>query len=890
MISGQYRKNRELLDEDQIPLRFILTENEKFAKDKQAVKRIFRHYESIGEFQTFDKFKEVKKLYNLAYGRINREDYVEVDEDFSNATGIEKSEDFGLQFFPIIPTIHKGILGAYDKMYSEYTAQAVNPEATNDLIRQLDSSLRNALIQNLEEMFEDSAQGLPIDEIEQRRKLMQQSEEMKEYQRISYRTTLEEWAQHRMNIEDQMFSMKDVERNILEQLIVTEDPTVHIEYDGTRYRPEVIPEKDTFHLRAPHSKDYSNSLMFGWFEYCTFSDVLNKYGGKLTTDEVEQIGAWSQTWQGETFVVDGMLPRYNKYDDIRESAHNLKVVDSVVKRHQRHNMMAAMGIAGDYVRVSTIYFYIPRKFGQLTVKNAGDPPLTELVDETFKVTLPSVYETGKKKTAETLISGEHVDWFYRPELWRGKKVSSWGFNPSGGASYKDSEIWIELDRFEIQYEDPYEENGLFIPVHGGPITNQFSDSASLVKIAAPWQIQFNWLHNRNRQLLSTEIGKFYAADTRALSPESMEGTWAEGGIATAAALARDTHIMPMGGLTADGRPQMAGTGPTGQTVDLTNTKDVLEKFNLASLIEAACYRSVGLTPEFLLGDMSPHQSARSAALGQQRTITQLQNLFTRVNQIMTKVRTTMLYAAQFIAMKKPNVEMAYNTSDGARMMFRTSTESFPLHRLGVFVKSNAADISIVESIKQYVAQNNTMGANSYEMATLMSFKSLPELFTKLQDIQLRKEDEIRQQREHERTMQEQQIQAAQAQMQAEMQAKIQENALDRDKDVMVAQIKALGYAQDDAAGIQSAILELQSANQKQKELYAKNEATMRAQAMKEADQQFAFAAKSKQLDIQERLALKNAEAKDRALSQKDRELDIREKDIAARNQRTKTMD
>lgn len=888
-VFGPYGGNRELLDDTTVPLKFILTEKEKYKDNKKLVKRIFRHYESIGEFQTRSKAKEIRKLYNLAYGRINREDYVEVDEDFSAATGIEKAEDFGLEFYPIIPTIHKGILGAKDKMYSEYTAQAVNAEATNDLLKQLDNALRDALISNLEEMFMAASQGMPVEEVEQRRKLLLQTEEAKHYQRVTYRSTVEEWAQHRMNIEDQMFGMSDIEREVLEQLIVTEDPTIHIDFDGKKYRPEVLREKDTFCLRKTSSKDYSNSLMFGWFDYCTFADILNLYGSKLTTDEVERIGTWSQQWQGESFIVDGMLPRWGKYQGIQENAHNLKVLESVLRRHYpgSDGSMDNSHMAGDYVRVSTIYFYIPRKYGQLTVKNIGDPTITELVDESFEITLPTVYEPGKKKSAETLISGEHVDWFYRPELWRGKKVSSWGFNPSGAATYKDSEIWIELDRFEIQYEDPHEENGLYIPVHGGPITNQFNDSASLVKIAAPWQIQFNWIHNRNKQLAATEIGKYFAADARALTPDSLEGTFSEGGIATAAAVARDTHLMPMGATTSDGRPIQTGSG---QVVDLTNTKDILDKFTLANLIEAACYRSVGLTPEFLLGDMSPHQSAKSAALGQQRTVTQLQNLFTRVNQIMTKARTTMLHAAQYIAVRKPNVEMSYNTPQGARVLFRTSTEEFSLHRLGVFVKSNAADLAVIESIKQYVAQNNTMGANSYEMATLMAFKSLPELFRKLQEIQYRKDEEIQQQREHERLLQEQQIQAAQAQMQAEINAKSQENALDRDKDVMVAQIKALGYAQDDAAGIQEAILKLQDANQKQKQLYAQSEAALRAQAMKESQQQFDFAAKSKQLDIQERLALKNTEQKDRALQQKDRELDIREKDIAARNSRTKAID
>ena len=877
------RLGKKSLYEEGAPIKFILTQDEKYVRDKENVKKIFRYYESIGHSQCNAKNKEVRKLYNNAYGVLDIEDYVEIDEDFSQAQGIPKLEDLKLKFYPIIPTIVRGILGSYDKMYSEYTAQAVNPEATNDLLRQLDDGLKNALFNNLEQLFKMETQGMPVDMVEQRRKFLMESEQVRDFKNVTYRSVAEDWAIHQMHIEDEMFRTKDMERRLLEQQVVTEDPTVHIDFDGNKYRPEILLEKDTFCLRSPSSRDYSDSLMFGWFDYCTFSDILNRYGSTMKTADIEKVSGWTQSWQGETFVVNDLSQPFTKGQRYQESKHNFLTADSVIKHHQRMDMMTESGLSGEYVKLTTEYFYLPRKYGELTVRSGGTL-IPAIVDESFKVTLKPVYADGMPRTADNLISGEHVEWFYKPELWRGKKVTAWGFVPDGMADYGDSEVWIELDRFDIQYSDPYETNGLYIPVHGGPITNQFNDNASTVKIAAPWQEMFNWLQNRNKQLMATEIGKFFALSETSIPNESLDGEWGRYALENFMMNARDTHLAPIANpLTAGGNPSLGMQGGIGQTIDLTNTQDILNKFTLAALIETSCYQSIGLTREFLLGDFSPQQTAKTAAMGQQRTATQLQNLLTRVTEVMVRTRTTMLTAAHFLAQRNPTVQMSYTHPQQGRIIFRGSTEDFPLYRLGVFCKSNGGDLSTIESIKNYVAGNNTMGADSFEMATLMSFKSIPELFKNLKKIQDKKEEQRLQQQEHERTMQEQQLAAIQQKVEVELAAESNEKALDRDMQVMVAQIKTLGYAEGTAADISREILALQTANDRQKELYDRAELARRQQDTREKQTDMSFEAKQKEQSLRERVAMKTIE-------QKDEELRLREKEIEARNKRTSAID
>lgn len=873
---------------DSRTVRFILSESEKYAQDKRLVKNIFNYYESIGISQTLAKDQEVRKLYNLAYGVIDPNDYIETDQAYEMAMGqAEKLEVSGLDFYAIIPVLVRGIVNSNDKAYVEYTAQAVNPEVTNDILDKMNNDLRSALIANVEALFQIQNANEQPDVMQQKHDLLMQSKQVQKYYASEYKSEVEQWASHTMQFEDPYFNMKGLERQVLEQITVTGDPTVHVDFRDGSYRPEVLNERATFCMRSPNSQDYSDSQMFGWFEHCTFADLLNKEAARLTQDQVDLISSWSNRTYGTDFTINNYAPQFYKGQGLEESRQNWEVVESITSHYRDYNYLKSTGFSPDLLRVTTLYFYVPRKIGMLTVRTA-DQEMVEIVDELHEITIPGVYGPGKK-SADTLIYGEHVDWFYKPELWRGKKVAMQSAPRSlpgdtNTQARKDKEIWIELDRFEIEHSDPYNRYGLYIPVHGGPMSNQYNDTVSPVKLAAPWQVMYNWVMNRNKQLLATEIGKFYAVPEALIPKESLGGEWETDSLAKFAMIARDTGIGATANpMTNNGGPSSGLVGSLGQVIDMTKTQEIAEKFNIASLFEMACYRSAGFTPEFLFGDISPSQSAKSVAMGQQRTVTQIQHLFTRQNDIMVKVRTTMLSTAKYIAETKPTIEMVYNTSNQGRAIFKVGTSDFPLAKLGVFAKSNGNDLAVIESIKNYVANNNTMGADSYEMATLFSFKSLPELFIKLRDIQVDKQAE--RDREHAQAMELEQQRAAseKALQEAQMAEAARQKDLDRDSRIMERQIAALGYANDTADNIQAAILSLQTANAAQQEMYDRNNRELTVQAARERTDMAKQQAQNRKTILDEQVALKQ-------LSQKDEELRLYEKDIIARNKRTKAID
>ncbi|MGL4632052.1 MAG: hypothetical protein ACRCVT_12685, partial [Leadbetterella sp.] len=375
--------------------KFILTDSEKYDDDKKGLKDIFNYYLSIGESQVFDKDEAHRKLYNLSYGIINNEDYVDDVRPFEQRIGVGYSEiQPNLKFFPIIPNLVQGILNENDKRYGDYKCVAVNPEATNEIIEKLNEDLRNALVQSVTNLFLAENEGEEPAVMEEKMKLLMESEKIQRFYSVEYRNEFEKWCNAMMGLEDNMFAIKNIERKVLEQIIVTETPVVHVEYLDGKYYPEVLSEKDCFYLKSPKCDDLSDSMMFGWFTYENLSTILNKYAGLMTDEDVEKVEQYTSKFYGNGFVINNEKQylgdsRSRGYEESTQNFLNFQALDRNSSAKKDFKDRGATD--SDLCKVATIYFMLPRKKGYLTYKNNGKVIYKDIVDEYFEVTIKPIY-------------------------------------------------------------------------------------------------------------------------------------------------------------------------------------------------------------------------------------------------------------------------------------------------------------------------------------------------------------------------------------------------------------------------------------------------------------------------------------------------------------------
>lgn len=858
-------------------LTFLIPEKEKLDKKgfgTEKLQAIFEWYQSVGETQTDVKENKFKRLTNLAYGKINPEDYLgeELPQEFGFRP--DALEDHGLAFYPIIPLLRNAVLDGFDKSYMEWYVQAINPEHTNQIKEELNSTLRDMLVQSMTELFLSDNPNPTEEQV----KLFQESEKLVKATQLDHRSEIEGWANHLIRVEDQRFNMKAIARQLLDQIFITENPTIHINYFQGDYYPEVLNEKDTFFLRNPYSRDYSDAQMFGWFNYLNYGGILNKYAQDLTEDDLMELDKWNNTYSS-SFIINNEHSSFtgNRVQD-QESTQNYLTFKRLKKGTERRYEDPYNTL----IRETTIYFLVPRKVYKLTYKSAN-VEFQDIVDENFRVTYKPRYKKGEPRSEYSLIEGEHIEAFWYNELWKGvclePNTNNYSFNLNTTRS--GEKIWIQLKKHEIQYSDPQFRYGVRIPVHGGSITNFYNDSFSVTEKTASLQIMYNWIWNRCNQLLSTEVGKFLIINQNMIPHESMEESWGKNNLLKFLMVGRDTSIAPIdASLNHLGQSNLQ-TG-IGQVVDLTKTQEILEKAELARRIKIECFSLVGITEEFLYGNISPTQTATSVAQGMQRSSSQIQHLYTRLNEILRNARNTMIETAQYIASNNPVSQISYMTSDGARQIFETNTDGFLLHKLNIFPKNTLEDIDVMERIKQLALTNNTMGANTLEMATMQMAKSSPELMAKLKDLNQRKQKELQEERQFELQKQREAFEQQQQLIEKQKAEERRSEERKHEKDILVAQIRALGYTNSSAPDIVKQFSELEKMDLaknafEQQQIQRQLENQLRQQQLQDTN-------KNKQDDriLEEKIRLKQ-------LAQKDRELDIREKEAKNTDKRTDKM-
>lgn len=845
-------------------MKLILSDKEKYARDKMRIKEIVEHYVLEGETQVLVNEEKIKRLYNLANGVMVQEDYVDYKEErdvFANQ-GVQL-DDAGLSFYPIIPNLINGILGDFDKRHSEYFSYAVNPEHSNQILEKLTEELRTNLIQAAEALF------LTEETTEEDYQKFLNSDKIQNYYLKEYRSTVEQWANHTMNVDRERLKMKSVEREILKQLIVTESPILHVNYLDGNYRVEVIKEKDFFKIQSPNNNDLSLSQVAGWFEYMTVDTVLNQYANFLKEEDVERLVHWGGELHGSEFIINGVRQTGNR-TEFEDSLNNWRNFTKMNLTQRRYD-----DFQSDLVRVTNMYFIIPRRVGRLYYKGDG-VEFSQLVSDDFKVTLKPYY--SGKKSVENLTYGEHVEWFFVNELWRSISIDV-THRPKNTNKLTEDEntIWVFLDKNPIQYSDPDFRFGIRMPIHGGPTTNFYSDPISGVEKAAPLQVMYNWLWNRMQQILSTEVGKFIIINQNMIPQESFDGHWGQNNLLKWFMVAHDTSIAPADpSVTNMGSNAAQISGGFGQVVDMTKTQELLEKAALAREIKMECYQQFGFTPQSLYGEMSPQQSAKSAALQVQRSLTQIQHYYTRVEEIMKMAWNTILETAQFKVSNDGTDMISYMGSDEARTIFKTQSDGFLMHKLNTFVRSSAADLADLEMIKQIALNNNTLGTDLLESAAVAMAKSTPEIMSKLKSAQQKREKQEAQIRQ-EQAQQQQQLLEQQGQQQKEFLAmKAEQDEINFQRDVVLAQIKATGYGNDSAGTIADEVQKLAKQDLEQ----AKYESTLAYRDKVDAFKRETFEAgqgeSQKQRDLQEKIKMK--------------ELELKEKDIEARNLRSRAID
>lgn len=846
-------------------------------KDEGWVRWNADFHESIG-YQYVKKYgrKKIKNRW-LAAGILDHNDYLLSPEynNFADLVGIitPKDDEFHQspleQFYPVIPNIIEVLKGEFLKRDTKVIIKAVDEFSKSEALQYKEDQLNTILQQQAMQQKQAALAKMGILPDSKDPQMQQQfQQEMSAAQQIaqveqkfrSYRSVAENWAQHVLNIDREAQSLDERETRMFVESLTNAEEFWHIDLQEDRYQLEELDNVYCFRHMSPKLDYISDGDYFGWFEWMTVGDVINKMGKKLNADQLEGLKTILSTNTGAMVVPDMWKAFPSMYYDTTkpypQGRTDAALNDALLERNLKEtyvtnttNEAPAADILSKHTdvfgqphmfRVMRLYWRSQRKIGFLTkIDRSGQIVFADWVDENFKVTISPEYDNSlvKTKTRYNLVYGEHVEWTYANEWRHVMKINSnmshsfWqtnnlGFNP------------IYLDGKPVKFQFRGDDNVFEAkpPVEGRVFKYWGVRPVSLVDRTKPWQIVHNICMNRVPKILSIDPGIVLAIN-KGMIPRNTSGNEAVNMKEEFMDDMRQRKILEYE-ITRE-QLELPNQAALPSRVDLSLINEANQYFSLGKAVKEEALSSVGITMQRL------GETKASETLGGNQTAinfseTQTEPYFNQhINEVMPRVVARMIEAAQFYCATKDSSRVYYMNDQQQNVWLEIEgTKSLPRH-YHIYPTAKPRTKQMMQDLKKLLMEDNTMGATFLEKAEGILADSIPEYMRLLRENEQRREQAEQQKFESDQQQQQQQLQHEKDMQESTQRFEDYEKEQDRQTQIKVAEIRALGGVQTDADANGQVDAQQNLAGIMQKQQQADNVKNIEQQKIDQGREQFA---------------------------------------------------
>jgi hypothetical protein len=450
------------------------------------------------------------------------------------------------------------------------------------------------------------------------------------------------------------------------------------------------------------------------------------------------------------------------------------------------------------LRVTTAYWKSQRKVGHLTKVAENGEVSTEIITEDYKVTDKPIYDNRlfKNKTKDNLIFGEHIDWIWINEVWGGVKIgpnvpSFWGMNNPGGFT----PIYIGVDKnklgpLKFQFKGDSSLYGCKLPVEGAVFSDRNTKSTALLDLMKPYQIAYNIVNNQIADILVDELGTVILLDQNALPRHSMNEDWGKNNLAKAYVAMKNFQMLPLD--TSITNTENALNFQHFQKLDLSQTERLMSRIQLANYFKQQAYEVIGVNPQ-RMGQQLSQQTATGVEQAVSASYAQTEVFFIQhCDYLMPRVHQMRTDLAQYYHSTKPSARLQYMTSADENVNFQINGTDLLMRDLNIFCSTTANHRAILEQLKSMSLNNNTTGASIYDLGKVVQSDSIAELNSVLKASEEKVNQMKQQEMQQQQQMQEQQMQAQAEQQRLKLDHDEMEAEKNRQRDVLVAEIRAAG--------------------------------------------------------------------------------------------------
>jgi hypothetical protein len=160
--------------------------------------------------------------------------------------------------------------------------------------------------------------------------------------------------------------------------------------------------------------------------------------------------------------------------------------------------------------------------------------------------------------------------------------------------------------------------------------------------------------------------------------------------------------------------------------------------------------------------------------------------------LMPRVHTMRTDLAQYYHSTKPSARLSYMTSNDEKVNFEINGTDLLMRELNIFCSTTANNRAVLEQLKQMAMTNNTTGATIYDLGKLMQADTVSEVNNTLKAAEEKMQAQKQQEQQQQAQMQQQQIESQEKQKKMELDAQELRDEKNRQRDILVAEIRAAG--------------------------------------------------------------------------------------------------
>ena len=817
--------------------------------------------------------RKLLKNYKLAKGIIDKKDYiVEDDNDHKDLMDVLTKEDesaLELKFYPIIPNVINVLSGEFSKRFSKVQFRAVDDTSYNEMLESKRALVEENLLADAskKQLLKMLEMGLDP-ESDEAKQIMDPSTirslpEIEDFFSKSYRSMVEEWATHQMNVDVERFKIQELEERAFRDMLIADREFWHFRMMEDDYDVELWNPVLTFYQKSPETRYISDSNYCGKMDLMTVADVIDKYGYLMNEKQLKSLNkiypARSSMYQVNGYQNDGAY-----YDATRSHAWNTNSPSLGYRRYVSNwsddparggDIVSAIlnegedvlqWGEGDLMRVTTVYWKTQRMVGHLTCIKEDGQVMQEIVDETFKVTMKPMYDTSliKNKSKENLLYGEHVDYIWINEVWGGVKIGP--NSPTGWRSEMGNNvdpIYLGIDRkkpgrIPFQFKGEKTLYGCKLPVEGRVFSDRNTRSTSLVDLMKAYQVGYNMVNNQIADILVDELGTVIMFDQNALPRHGMGEDWGKNNYAKAYVAMKDFQMLPLD--TSITNTENATNFNHYQTLNMEQTSRLMSRIQLANYFKSQAFEAIGINPQRLGGPVA-QQTATGVTQALQQSYSQTETYFiNHSDNLMPRVHKMRTDLAQYYYSNTPSLRLQYISTAADKVNFTINGTELLMRDFNIFATTRTNHRQILDQLKQMALTNNTTGASIYDLGNILKADSIAEVTDILKDSEAKTQAMKQQEMQQQREMQQKQIESQAEENKLKLEFQAGEAAKDRQKDITVAEIRSAGYGsmvdldKNQQSDYQDALKDIQQTSQYREQMTMKREQNAQKNAQAQA--------------------------------------------------------